>query len=126
MQKLTLRQEILDNCTAVGDCLLWNGAITPSGYGVKKVGKRSYTVNRIMLCIETGEIFDFPYDSCHAECCRNRHCVNVNHLAWGTHTKNCIEREASKRKQRLTSYSKYTATPTWADAANTGDELIEA
>ena len=125
-QKLALREDILDNCIPEGDCLLWQGARTPSGYGVKRVGKRSYTVNRIMLCIATGESFDFPYDSCHAECCHNRHCVNVNHLAWGSHTNNCIQREASKRKQRLTLYSGYIATPLWQSAATTADEVIEA
>src|SRR5579872_1617132 len=97
-EKEHLYHEIAEACEIVGNCWIYRGDIDRSGYGLKRVAGRHYTVSRIMLALATGESFNLPdYEACHVPQCPNRHCCNPAHLHWGTKAENCREREEARR-----------------------------
>lgn len=124
-EKLRLSQEIFAACV-VGpngwqDCWLYptkNG----SGYGMVRVGDRTYAASRIMLAIHTGESFDVKVDACHAtDVCPYRNCCNPAHLFWASHTRNCQERNARiKEGMRL---FKFWETHAWINGVFFSDRI---
>lgn len=69
-------------------CLYWTGSRTPNGYSRSKapVGRDTDYGHRIVWEQERGPI---PPQMTIDHLCRNRHCVNVNHMDVVTHTENC-------------------------------------
>ena len=61
----------------MSDCVLWEGTITRSGYGAKKIAGRVYTAHRLAWEAEKGPIPE-GYELHHV--CGNRACVNLAHL----------------------------------------------
>jgi hypothetical protein len=91
--------EIVANCERIGDCLVWKGATTAKGYGVKKFGHRPHSVSRFMLAYTSRESMNTDDDACHKKCCLFRACCNPDHLFWGTHSTNAAHREDAKRRR---------------------------
>lgn len=59
----------------VGDCLEWQGSKYQNGYG--KIGRVGIMAHRIAYELIKGEI---PTDMCLDHLCKNRLCVNPDHL----------------------------------------------
>lgn len=79
------RQRFEAKTIAAGDCLIWTGAKSVTGYGRFKVGQRLYAAHRLALWVATGEM---PNDREALHDCDNPSCVNAAHLRWGTHADN--------------------------------------
>ena len=95
-----IRQEILDNCIRIDDCLVYCGARNPQGYGLKRIGGKVHSVSRFMLAYETLESLNTSFDACHKKECLFKACCNPEHLFWGSHSKNCEQREQAKQEYR--------------------------
>lgn len=61
-----------------GDCLLWKGCQQQRGYGVICFRNHCTTVHRIMLQSKLGRALGEGMESAHS--CRNRNCINPDHL----------------------------------------------
>jgi len=74
---MTLPQRIADRIDASGDCWLWTGRIRPDGYGDAWHEGRTRVVHRLVyeLLVRT-LLADEKLD----HLCRNRACVNPDHL----------------------------------------------
>jgi len=69
--KFNVRVEKLDGCWK------WNGAMDIHGYGSLSIDKVIHKAHRISYTLFKGEI---PKDLCIDHLCRNRDCVNPEHL----------------------------------------------
>lgn len=96
-----IRGEILGNCDLVADCWIYMGARNADGYGIKRIGNKVHSVSRFMLAYATRESLNNRLDACHdTQQCPYKACCNPKHLYWGTHAKNCRQREQAKREER--------------------------
>lgn len=89
MKKLTSRSVVANT-----GCWVWLGAGTRDGYGkVRFEGKMVYA-HRLMLFLQTGEWGEVAMHACDTPSC-----INPEHLSWGTHSENALDREAKKKKR---------------------------
>jgi hypothetical protein len=101
IDKERIRTEIIANCEPVADCWIYLGALNSDGYGVKRIGDRVHSVSRFMLAYSTRESMNIRTDACHdPKQCPYKACCNPKHLFWGSHSKNCRQREQAKREER--------------------------
>jgi hypothetical protein len=66
-----------DKACLDSQCILWTGAINRTGYGVAHIGQTTTTASRAAWIAAHGPISD---DLEIDHLCRNRLCVNVDHL----------------------------------------------
>ena len=104
----SLLKRLKEKLVPIGDCLLYGGAknkdsrpnISVSAKGLNT----TLCASRVAYVIHTGKEFDYPADACHKDdICISKACCNVEHLFWGTHSKNMkqVYEEKSKPVQRL-------------------------
>ena len=112
-EKDTIWNEIIADCELMtnGGCWLYRGTINNAGYAMKYIQGQMRPVGRFMLAYKMRESMNYPADACHGNevcictnpeadcCCGNvsdcpRSCVNPDHLFWGSHGKNCEEKES--------------------------------
>ncbi len=68
------------------DCMLWPFAIDKGdGYGKVNYSGTIMTAHRAVM-LERDNLADTDLVARHR--CKNRHCINSNHLEWGTHSDN--------------------------------------
>jgi len=60
-----------------GPCILWPGYINPYGYGVISYNYRSHHAHRFLYQLAFGPL---PSNIHVDHLCRNRSCININHL----------------------------------------------
>lgn len=60
-----------------GECLVWQGALNRDGYGQVGYGGRRWLVHRLVFTLARGEV---PTGLTLDHLCRNRRCVNPDHL----------------------------------------------
>ena len=113
--KERIKAEILANCDLVADCWIYTGARNSSGYGLKKIGKKTHTVSRFMLAYSTRESIEKAgYEACHRDdVCPYKACCNPRHLYWSTPSENCKVREKRAREER--ELFKFWETNAWID-----------
>jgi hypothetical protein len=99
-EKDILRVQIVARCMLVGDCWVFTGPLSTSGYGRIKVNLKWVTTSRYMLAYSTRESLNIALDACHALDCPYKSCCNPLHLFWGTHSENCKMRWQNDRLDR--------------------------
>jgi hypothetical protein len=92
-QQRQFRKQIIAGCIGIGDCWIWSGAKTATGYGNIRVDYSTRIVSRLALCLHTGASLSMEADACHKPECPSRACCNPAHLFWDDHQKNCSDRE---------------------------------
>lgn len=81
----TVEESLLTRVAWAGNCLEWTGARTTSGYGSLRVNRVVHYTHRLAWeiangPIEAGRVID--------HICRNRACLNLDHLRVVTHAEN--------------------------------------
>lgn len=77
------RQFILDN----GPCIRWEGFLMSNGYGRTTVGGKLTTAHRVVWEVEIGPI---PKPLVIDHLCRNRACINTDHMRIVTDRENLL------------------------------------
>ena len=82
-------------------CWLWIGGKNKAGYSAFNIDKHMHSGHRVAYELWIGEI---PDDLVVRHKCRNRHCVNPEHLEIGTHKENTQDqfRDGTLYKAKLT------------------------
>ena len=77
----------------INGCWMWNGSISPKGYGQIHYKGTTITAHRLSYILFIGSLTPgLELD----HLCRNRGCVNPKHLEEVTHHENCKRGEAGK------------------------------
>jgi hypothetical protein len=98
------RERITEKYVVTPDgCWRWTGSFDKDGYGRFQVGPRAKLAHRVMLAAVGRDVPDgMEVD----HLCRNRSCVNPDHLEPVTHIENCVRayhaRKACKNGHELT------------------------
>jgi hypothetical protein len=89
-----VKNRFLSKIEKIDGCWVWKGYIDKSGYGRLSINNRSEWVHRISFYIYNGF---FPKDGMVVDhICRNRKCVNPEHLREATQRQNCLENSISR------------------------------
>lgn len=80
----------------VGDCLLWRGPYSPSGYGYFYFRGQTYAAHRVSYFLNTG--ID-PGDNDVLHSCDNKLCVESDHLHLGNDQENSDEKFLRNRQK---------------------------
>ena len=80
-------QSIRDRCKWVGDCLVWQGPLTNSGYSHMTYQYKTYYGHRLVYMLTTDN-WDLGFYDVVRHTCDNPRCLNFNHLRLGTHKDN--------------------------------------
>lgn len=101
-RRARIRQKIMDRVVLdpVTGCLLWTGPTSGSkgrgkGYPRMNLDGATVAVHITMWVIENGPI---PPRKTIDHTCRNRLCVNQNHLEMVTHKENCRRRDLARQQ----------------------------
>lgn len=82
-------QDILGNAEELNGCWIWRGSMYAKGYG--KIGRRGIMAHRIAYEICKGDV---PKDLCLDHLCKNRACINPDHLEIVTLVENVMRGES--------------------------------
>lgn len=74
------------------DCWEWRGYVNPNGYGVARIGGHSRQAHRAVYATINGEVPDYLVLD---HLCRNRRCVNPDHLEPVTSKTNILRGEGA-------------------------------
>lgn len=90
-------------------CWIWTSAKNPNGYGMLSVRLKSQLAHRVSFSLFHGE-HQHGLELDHL--CRNRDCVNADHMEPVTHRENCLRGAAPKIDRKINcAKSKITHCP---------------
>jgi hypothetical protein len=90
-QRMTLTDRFWSKVDRSGSCWLWVGKQNNRGYGIFHADGRSLLAHRVAYELEVGPIPDgLTLDHVRSKGCRNRHCVNPDHLEPVTQRENVL------------------------------------
>lgn len=75
-------------------CWIWNGCVTPQGYGNITVDGKCLKAPRVAFFLRNGK---WPRHACHK--CDNPSCCNPDHIFDGTHADNMKDMALKKRNK---------------------------
>lgn len=105
-------QGILGQSEITSTCWLWMGSKYSNGYG--KIGRVGHMVHRIAYELIKGEV---PKDMCLDHLCRQRNCINPDHLEVVTLVENVMRGESqhaiNSRKTHCEKGHKFTEENTY-------------
>lgn len=112
--------------TGVGGCILWNGSMGDSGYGRVKRNKKWVGAHRIAYLFKN-KVIPSGFEIDHL--CRNRRCVNPEHLEAVSHRDNVLRGASGILRKHITT-SKYigvhwsSTKQKWVARLNVGGKLV--
>lgn len=80
------RNKVLNKIKKTNGCWYWEGFINDERYGSITINKKNYQAHRLCYELFTGN--KIPLDMCIDHICRNRSCVNPQHLEIVTNQEN--------------------------------------
>jgi hypothetical protein len=99
MSAAVLPPNVAKRVRTEGDCVLWLGACNNRGYGTVGVGnKKTALVHRVVYQATVGDI---PADLTIDHLCRNKTCVNVEHMDVVTRAENSRRAHESRYQDKL-------------------------
>lgn len=103
-------------------CWLWTGSVSHrTGYGKKQLGGKTISAHRWMYSIFKGHI---PDGMTLDHTCKNRQCVNPNHLEIVSQAENCRRSTATKlTRQQVIEIKARLATLKWGQRAALAKEF---
>jgi hypothetical protein len=93
-----MKDRILGKITREGECWIWQGSKSESGYGRINIRPRIQRAHRVSYEVFVGPIPDGA-EIMHS--CDNPACVNPEHLSPGTHRQNMEDAASKGRMARL-------------------------
>lgn len=94
-------QLIFGQSEITDSCWLWMGSMYNNGYG--KIGKTGYMVHRIAYELLKGEV---PTNMCLDHLCKQRNCINPEHLEIVTLVENVMRGESQHAKNARKTHCK--------------------
>lgn len=85
MKRVKTINDHIDNTIKVNDCWIWNGSVDSRGYGQLRSNGKTWRAHRFFYSELVGQI-PSRYQIDHV--CRNKLCVNPDHLEAVTQTEN--------------------------------------
>ena len=83
----------------MNDCIIWMGAKTSDGYGLRSIDGKKLYVHRLALEKKLNRPIHEGYCSCHT--CDNPACINPDHLFEATQSENLADMKAKGRLVNL-------------------------
>ena len=87
------------------DCVPWAGTIRSDGYGQLVIKRKAQLAHRVAWALEYGSYPDYPREVLD-HLCRNRACVNVEHLEITTIGENVLRGDTLPARQKAQTHCK--------------------
>jgi DNA-directed RNA polymerase specialized sigma24 family protein len=88
-----MEARLLERINKTDTCWLWTAGVKQNGYAQLTIKNKSYAIHRVAYELWKGKI---PDGHVIRHQCRNRHCVNPDHLETGTSSENAMDKHRDR------------------------------